>query len=452
MNYIRLPIFIAILCALAQVNATWAQTKSTDETPTAKELWELAIAAKGGREALYKITSIADLDNQTGKFCELIVMPDRYFYWLDWRSSPFGLIYKLYNLETGFGCDSAMYRPMVYKDIRTKLELPKDLGNYPPEFLEFLLYHLLETRWLTPKPLIASKMHVNGKRIDRVDVLIKAYGRPVRYAIFLDEKTHLPVRVMRCENVNTDNLWEMWRIVDYRKYVPIKGIMIPTEVSYNKKKWRPNNIELNVDFDPHFFDRVPDDTKNGLQWRKAATLTTDVKTVLTPLSDADVTKYLTDLQSENAEVQQVAVRELGSTGKQVESQLDQLLTTGSAQQRYHAAVLLLQLEEQQPKAIEVLSQLVIDRQLSPEYRQDATFGLLRSDQGIQLLAGLLNYPSVQVRRFVIFAFDQLTERAELPPIIETVLPAIRTATKDSDDVVRGMAKEVLRQVKKHPKR
>ncbi len=419
---------------------------------SAEGLWELAIAAKGGREALSKITSIADLGNQNGTSSELVVMPDRYFYWWDTRPSPYGIISRLYNLETGFGCKSATnHPPQVYKDIRGELRLPKDPRQNSLEFLGLQFDFLMETRWLHPKPLTATKVQIEGKRLDRVDVLIEGYGTPVRYAVFLDEKTHLPMRLALCRDVNTDEIMENGRMIDFRKYIPIKGIMIPTEVSIDKKKWRPKYIELNVDYDPQFFDRVPDYNKNGLQWRKDGAIQATLKATLSSLPDEDLTRYLRDLNADNTEVQQVAVRELGSAGKQVEPQLIQLLTIGSAQQRYHATVLLLQLDEQHAQALAHLAQLVLDKRLSPQFRQDATFGLLRNDEGIRLLTGLLNHSDLQVRRYTIFAFDQLTERAQIPPIVERALPLLRDLTKDDDPVIREMAKEVVQQIRKRKK-
>lgn len=419
----------------------------------AEVLWESAIAAKGGRGALHKITSISDLGNQDGKYSELLVMPSYYFFWWDSRPSPYGILSRLYNLDTGFGCKTATnYPPDVFKDIRSELRLSKDFGKYPLEFLSLQFDFLLETQWLRPKPLIATKTQVEGKRTDRLDVLIEGYGAPVRYAVFLDERTHLPLRLALCRDVNTDEIMEGGRIIDFRKYIPIKGVLVSSEVNINKKKWQSKYIELNVDYDPQFFDRVPDYNKNGLQWRKAGAINAVLKKTLTSLSPEEITKYLNDLKVENPATQQVAVRELSTAGKKAEPHLIQLLNTGTAQQRYYAAVLLLQIEEQHPKALEALALLVTNPQLAPAYRQDATFGLLRNETGIQLLAGLLTHPEVQVRRYVIFAFDQLTERAELPPILDRLLPELQKATKDEDEVVREMAKETIQQIKKHKKK
>jgi len=46
----------------------------------------------------------------------------------------------------------------------------------------------------------------------------------------------------------------------------------------------------------------------------------------------------------------------------------------------------------------------------------------------------------------------LTERREIPRQIEKALPALRELTRDKDEVVRKMAKEVLEQIGNNFKR
>jgi hypothetical protein len=57
-----------------------------------------------------------------------------------------------------------------------------------------------------------------------------------------------------------------------------------------------------------------------------------------------------------------------------------------------------------------------------------------------------------MRRCVIFAFDDLTERREIPGQIEKALPVLRELTRDKDEVARKMAKEVLEQIGNNFKR
>lgn len=54
---------------------------------------------------------------------------------------------------------------------------------------------------------------------------------------------------------------------------------------------------------------------------------------------------------------------------------------------------------------------------------------------------------VFVRRSVVFALDELTEQSEVPAIVDQAVPQLRELLKDSDEIVRGMAEEVLEQIK-----
>lgn len=96
--------------------------------------------------------------------------------------------------------------------------------------------------------------------------------------------------------------------------------------------------------------------------------------------------------------------------------------------------------------MEALADLVTDVRLEEQERQDAAFGLLGNDQGIAALADLLLHPDPIVRRYAIFAFDELTERREIPKQIENVIPTIRKLTQDRDEAVQKTAKEVLEQI------
>jgi len=56
----------------------------------AKELWEMAIAAKGGREKLHQVGNLV-FAGEGGTLVHFWVFPDKYFSWVDTRPSVFGL-------------------------------------------------------------------------------------------------------------------------------------------------------------------------------------------------------------------------------------------------------------------------------------------------------------------------------------------------------------------------
>lgn len=303
---------------------------------------------------------------------------------------------------------------------------------------------------MQPKPIVALKDRVNGKSVDRVDVLIEGYGPPERFAIYLDEKTHLPVRIAMCRTVNSQEISDFCCFSNKRAYVDMAGVKIPIESSGKNTPWGRDKIELNPEYAPQFFDRPPDHNAGGLQWRKAGAQPAPhtVTPELTTLTSGQITQLIKDLGSTDEEIRQAAVRDLATAGKQVAPALTEALSSSSNNplRCYNLAVVLLKLDEQNQAATAALTDLVVDVRLNTQTRQDAAFGLLRSEAGIAMLTGLLSHSDPFVRRCVVFAFDELTERAIIPPQVEKAIPALRELTRDKDEVIRKMAKEVLQQI------
>ena len=304
---------------------------------------------------------------------------------------------------------------------------------------------------MQPKPLSAVRARVNGKSVDRVDVLIEGYGEPMRFAVFLDENSHLPVRIALCRNVNTDEITDVCCFSNLRGYAEIAGIKIPLEsTGRSDPDWDRKQVEINAEYDPQVFDRPPDHNANGFQWRKAGAKPADPPVVAQPdpLTPSQIRQSIKNLGATDEEVRAAATRDLVSAGEQVVPGLTEALTAQSRDplQRYNIAVVLLKFDERNPTAMAALAGLVTDVRLNAQARQDAAFGLLRTESGIAALIELLGHSDPFVRRCSIFAFDELTERAEVPRQVEKALPAVRRLLKDDDKVVRGMAKEVLEQI------
>jgi hypothetical protein len=417
---------------------------------TAKELWELAIVAKGGREALYKVTNIAEIRKADGSNVRFTALPNKFFSWVDMRPSIFGISIDLYNYETGFGYRTLLREERrTYQNIRTDPDFKWVKGQH-----EYLLWPqfflLLETRWLQPTPFRLVKERINGKSVDRIDVLIEGYGDPKRFAVFLDEKTHLPARIAMCRNVNTDEITDVCCFSNLRGYVEIEGVKIPLESSGQRdSKWVRKQVEINTKYDPRFFDRPPDHNAGGLQWRTTGANLINPPLVSQPevLTPAQIAQFIKDLDSPDEELRQASLRDLVTAGKQVVPALAKALASSSnSLHRYNLAVALLEIEEENPPALAALVELVPDTGLPPQARQDAAFGLLRNATGITALIELLKNPDPITRRFALFSFDELTERSKIPQEVEKALPALRELTRDKDEVIRMMAKEVLEQI------
>lgn len=399
---------------------------------------------------------MAEYEKYSDKNVIFVVLPDKYFLWFDARPGEFGLVISLLNFETGFGFKrypGLSQQEKIYEDLLSNPDFRHVKGRYS-EFLSPQFYLLLETRWLQPKPVRVISDRVEGKKVNRVDVIIEGYGRPQRYAVYADEKTNLPVRIAWCPKLDKDEIHPDIRLENHRGVQEIAGIKIPAEKSGAGTLWGKACVDLNVEYEPQFFDRLPDRNLNGLQWRKKGVKTSEpVATAVSPMSlkPEQIAELLKDLQSADADVQQAAMRDLHGAGQQAIPALTKILQNNDAELSYRAAIILLRIDTQHEDATIALKSLVKDIRLSHAVRQDAAFGLLRNDKGISLLTDLLTDVNIQVRRYALFAFDTLTERPELPAQIERAIPILKKLQGDEDATVRGMAQEVVRQIRNHRK-
>lgn len=415
----------------------------------AKELWEMAIAAKGGREKLHQVNNLVFIgEGQTS--ITFWAFPDKYFSWSDARPSAFGIGVTIDNYETGFGYSTAFSNPpqvKMEKDIRQRKTGRSHL-------LICQIESLLETKWVQPEILGATKRRVGGKQVDLVNVQITWYNELFKFGVFLDEKTHLPVRIGRYGTFKPN---EFYFVTDMRNYIDVEGIKMPTELSwFQSSDWTHPRYEINVDYDPQFFNRVPDLNAGPFQWRKAGSKTLPMQSVVIekpkPLSNKEIAQYIQDLVSQNDDVSLSARRELVTAGRQSLPALIDALKSSNRLLSFRAAVLILEIDKENRSVMDTLPSYLLDPKLGEEERQDAAFGLLRNDQGIAQLIDLLLHPDPFVRRYVIFAFDELTERREIPKLVEDAIPALRKLTQDKDEIVRKMANEVLEQIELRLKR
>src|SRR5262245_61238644 len=260
----RLRWILTLTTSLSLIGSSMTAKSQTDKidgsVTQATDLWEMVISAKGGREKLYRVKSLAISDTEGSPVVDFMVFPDKFFRWADTRPSKIGLIVEMFNFERDFGFtifgDST---PKIHKHPRlnegahSRLDIPQ-------------MNYLLETQWFRPEILRASKSDIRGKSVDLVEVLDKGHGTPWRYGIFLDEKTHLPVRIGTYSNRRQD---DMFTWVDLGEYREIAGIKVPTAISSEGGRWDRVQVEINADYNQEVFEREPDMKAGPYQWRKA---------------------------------------------------------------------------------------------------------------------------------------------------------------------------------------
>lgn len=413
------------------------QAKSLD----AQTLWDMAIKAKGGREKLHEINNI--LISAGDNSFTFIAFPGKYFSWFDARPTEFGLTVDVHNFETGFGYAarvSKSVKEQTFQDIRT-------MAFSNMEIINLQLIYLLETKWIKPEVLSAEKSKVNGKNVDLIKVLVKSDKGENRIGVFLDEQTHLPIRIGYIH----PNGGHFFRIMNMRGYRDFDGLMLPTETSVeNIMSWNKVNVDYNVSYDSKLFDQVPDLETIPFKLKKFDS--PELQPLLNSkhkseaMVSSQIAKYVQDLTSSDNEIIVQAQHELLAIGHQALPALTNMLRSSVRPFGYRAAVVILEIDKENKAAMAALPGFVIDPHLSTKERQDAAFGLLRNDEGITILTEMLVNSDPIVRRFAVFAFDELTERPQFPKIVEKAVPSLRQLTQEKDEVIRKMAVEVLEQI------
>ena len=178
-------IILAMIFILAAFSGTsFTATKeglsnSKNSLERAKELWEAAITAKGGRDRLYAVNSLAiseDINKNNRLSSSLYVFPDKYWDWSDKRPYKFGLQVLVENHELGVGYFVVGHEP----DNPSKIKLSPE---HRSKFDDVQLTLLLESKWFKPELLGASKNRIGPKQVVRVlraQFSGKTNGRPPR--------------------------------------------------------------------------------------------------------------------------------------------------------------------------------------------------------------------------------------------------------------------------------
>ncbi len=147
------------------------------------QVWELAVIAKGGRQKLEQVNSLAVFyEYSKGRLStELYAFPDKRWDWYDTGpSSKFPLLVSAMDFEQKVYCVNHRY-------IREGCE---PIGNFSKRgYLEDpQLLYLLETKWVKPELLAASKGTLGFRSVKIVKVQLETF----QISVYLDSKTHFP--------------------------------------------------------------------------------------------------------------------------------------------------------------------------------------------------------------------------------------------------------------------
>lgn len=255
----KLPLFLVLIFAAHIVNFAKPLNESERER-YATTLWEQAIAAKGGREALHKVDSLAMSYHETvrnflgipvhrGPVERLYVFPDQSWEWDDGLPPPFRLSVRLLNIERNLRCYLYAGAPAPTCGPPAQGNSPSDEGITQVQYL-----YLMETRWVKPIPVGVSKDNIGFKK---VDVLHTRLGNK-RIDYFLDRKTHLPLRVSMFQG-NSDRALT----IDVSEYVNVAGVQMPA-----KQKRGKITFQINPTYDESVLTTPPSIETGPKAWKK----------------------------------------------------------------------------------------------------------------------------------------------------------------------------------------
>ena len=259
---------------LLATNFASAQTTPTinDNKHEAERLWELAIAAKGGRERLNAVNNLQlsirekvwyGLKRISYITEDLYVFPGKYWQWTDQRGSVFGLGIHMYNQERDIN--------LWYSDHGKggHVGRPMDLvhGKAPLiRLYDVQLRYFMETKWVKPVPVSVQDAKVDGKSVRLVQTVVKGYPTKdktdeIRIGFALDQKTNLPVQVIYYHRAVSGR--EFTGKVRLSDYVDVSGIKMPSKVNGLKSSY-----QINVEYDEQIFVREPNVGAGIQQWMK----------------------------------------------------------------------------------------------------------------------------------------------------------------------------------------
>ena len=242
-----------------------------DNRQEAERLWELAIAAKGGRERLQAVNNLQISIREKVWFGlrrvsyigeALYVFPGRYWEWNDQRKTVFGFSMRMYNRDrdielwyTDHGKGGHVARP---------IDLVHGKAGLIPLY-DVQLRYFMETKWVKPIPISVEQAKLDGKSVDIVQTIVKGYPTKdgtdeQRVGFALDRKTHLPLKVIYYAVLSGK---EHSGGIALSDYVDVGGIQLPSKI-YGLR----SSYQINVDYDEQIFTRDPNPEAGIKQWVK----------------------------------------------------------------------------------------------------------------------------------------------------------------------------------------
>jgi len=225
----------------------------------AAEIWEKALAAKGGKDRLHAIANFLVIHNRLRRsqipyYSSLYILPNKYWLW----ENEGGVLGTKISANDGTG---------TWEAHNSGRYAGSGVTWWPPDktdvrrILQDQALFLMETRSYRPKIL-----ELKTERLGRVEydvITVDAGLDRVKY--YIDRKTSLVRRVSPVErygNVVTIAA----ELVDYR---PVQGIMVPSRIKYREGGTYDLKFAFDVEYDPEIFKRKPAIEDGPEGWKPA---------------------------------------------------------------------------------------------------------------------------------------------------------------------------------------
>lgn len=267
--HIAIPTLFLLWANLTGIVQAELPEKARRERP--ERLWKKVLAAKGGREKLLSVSSLA-ISSRRRKPLQILgfegvnthdeylfVLPDKYWRWTDDRPSKFGLSISMANGEKGevwMVFDQGEPEPDRYYFTDTE--------RHAMAFIQ--LVYLLETRWIKPIPESVQTRRWRGQRVD----VLRATAGPYKVTYYLDQQTHLPLKI-EIRGLAVDGVERLLGSVTMGEYESFSGILLPREVGRFSDETNPeiaHEYEMNPEYDPQIFERPPSLAAGPYAWRR----------------------------------------------------------------------------------------------------------------------------------------------------------------------------------------
>jgi hypothetical protein len=267
-----------LLCALAtgSFNSVARANAQEESRGEAKRLWEKVIAAKGGRERLQGVRNMVvstcgRYSNGRFKtypvyFEDLLVFPNKYWSWNDYRPGLFGLRVSMYNYDTGMKYVITDVEPDYPMEHISDTERRQ---NYRKEDIKLAqLLYLLETEWFKPAIVNASTERAGRQRVDVIQTVVEGE----RWDFACDQKTHLPSKVTHfyVEPVTGKSFVKVERFSDYTE---AGGIKVPQTITVGDGTEYKATFQFNVEYREDIFNQPPPVEAGPEVWKPSSSLT-----------------------------------------------------------------------------------------------------------------------------------------------------------------------------------